>query len=132
MIIYQSTRRQFLEDSERDAIEDVIARAYLDKTKRYAGESEYRAWRHSLMQMADVLRDDDMPASMGIGIEFCIPQTAKRIDFLLSGSTDAGERRLVIVELKQWSSSRISEKDGIVFAQRGGRAESEGPHPSYQ
>ncbi|WP_233198591.1 MULTISPECIES: DUF2075 domain-containing protein [Luteimonas] len=39
---------------------------------------------------------------------------------------------LVIVELKQWSSSRVSEKDGIIVANRGGRSETEGPHPSYQ
>ena len=132
MIVYQSTRRGFLDDIERHPIEDMIAQAYLDKTGRYASDAEYRAWRNSVMQMADVLSDDGMPPSMGIGVELGIPQTAKRIDFVLSGMTEDDRARVVIVELKQWSNSRVSEKDGLIFANRGGHAEIEGAHPCYQ
>lgn len=132
MIVYQSTKKQFLEDSEKHAIEDVINRAFVEKTKRYATDAEYRAWQNSLMRMAEVLHDEELPDSMGVGIEFGIPQTAKRIDFILSGESDDREPRVVIVELKQWSSSRISDRDGLVFANRGGYAEREGTHPCYQ
>lgn len=132
MIVYQSTRQRFLEEVERQPIEDVIAAAYLERTGRYAPEGEYRAWRNSVMQMADVLADDGMPDSMGVGIELGIPQTAKRIDFVLSGKTDHGDSRVIIVELKQWSNSRISDKDGLIYANRGGHAEVEGAHPCYQ
>lgn len=51
---------------------------------------------------------------------------------ILSGKSASNEPRLIIVELKQWSTSQLSEKDGIVIANRGGRAVVEGPHPSYQ
>ncbi|PNS09051.1 DUF2075 domain-containing protein [Solilutibacter silvestris] len=132
MIVYQSTREKFLEDNENRAIEDIIASAFLTNTGRYAPQAEYRAWQHSLTQMAEVLRDDSLPDTMGVGVEFGIPQTGKRIDFILSGESEDGQPRVVIVELKQWSTSRISEKDGIVIAQRGGRSEREGTHPSYQ
>lgn len=132
MIVYQSTRAAFLHDSERQAIEDIIATAFIQKTGRYAPDNEFRAWRHSLTQMADVLSDDSLPADMGVGIEFGIPQTAKRIDFILSGLGEAEEPRAIIVELKQWSSSAVTDKDGIIRAQRGGPTETEGPHPSYQ
>jgi uncharacterized protein len=132
MIIYQSTKREFLRDSDDRNIEDVVASAYVHRTGRYAADGEFRAWRESLKHMAKVLRDDGIPADVGVGIEFGIPQTSKRIDFILSGLSDDGESRMVIVELKQWSSSRISDKDGIIVARRGGTAEVEGPHPSYQ
>lgn len=132
MIVYQSTRAAFLQDSEQQAIEDIISTAFLQKTGRYAPESEFRAWRHSLTQMADVLSDESLPGDMGVGIEFGIPQTAKRIDFILSGLDEANEPRAIIVELKQWSTSAVTDKDGIVRAQRGGPTETEGPHPSYQ
>lgn len=132
MIVYHSTRERFLEDNDRHAIEDLIASEYLRKTGRYAPDGEYRAWQQSLMQMADVLADDAMPASMGVGVELGIPQTAKRIDFVLSGAAEDGTARVVIVELKQWSSSRVSERDGLIYANRGGRAEIEGTHPCYQ
>lgn len=132
MIVYQSTRQRFLEDNDKHAIEELIAAQYLRKTGRYAPDGEYRAWQHSLMQMAEVLADDAMPASMGVGVELGIPQTAKRIDFVLSGTTEHGEARVVIIELKQWSHSRVSDRDGLIYANRGGRAEVEGAHPCYQ
>ncbi|ANB19505.1 DUF2075 domain-containing protein [Dokdonella koreensis] len=132
MIVYQATKSQFLEDADKRAIEHVIASEYLKKTNRYAPDAEIRAWRASLGQMADVLADPDLADDMGVGIEFGIPQTSKRVDFILSGRSDDGRPHVVIIELKQWSESRLTDKDGIVIARRGGRAETEGPHPSYQ
>jgi len=132
LIVYQSTKERFLDDNENRAIEEVIASAFLQCTGRYAPQAEFRAWQHSLMRMADVLRDEELPASMGVGVEFGIPQTAKRIDFILSGESENREPRVVIVELKQWSTSRVSDKDGLIFANRGGYAETEGTHPCYQ
>lgn len=132
MIIYQGTKSGFLHDNDNRDIEDVIARAYLKATGSYVTQPVIRSWRESLGQMAKVLRDDGMPDDMGVGIEYGIPQTAKRIDFILSGR-DADDRpRLIVVELKQWSSSKLSDKDGIVIANRGGIRESEGAHPCYQ
>jgi len=81
--------------------------------------------------MARVLRDAGIPDDIGVGVKFGIPQTSKRIDFILSGQAADGTPHLVIVELKQWSSSR-RDKDGVIVANRGGRAKVEGPHPSYQ
>lgn len=132
VIVYHSTRQHFLKDNDNHAIEELIAKEYLRKTGRYAPDGEYRAWQQSLMQMAEVLADDAMPTSMGVGVELGIPQTAKRIDFVLSGTAEDGTARVVIIELKQWSSSRVSDHDGLIYANRGGRAEIEGAHPCYQ
>ena len=132
MIVYQATKRQFLHDSDHRDIEDVVNAAFVQKTGRYATQGEFRAWASSLREMARVLRDEQIPDDIGIGIEFGIPQTGKRIDFILSGRSADDVPHVVIVELKQWSASRISEKDGIIVANRGGRSETEGPHPSYQ
>lgn len=132
MIVYQATKERFLHDNDHAQIEDLVERSFVQKTGRYASQGEFRAWRNSLAAMARVLRDRDIPDDTGVGIEFGIAQTAKRIDFVLSGATNDDKPHLVIVELKQWSNSRISEKDGIIVANRGGRAEIEGAHPSYQ
>lgn len=132
MIVYHATKTTFLDDNDNRNIEDVIAAAYVQKTGRYAAHSEFKSWKASLQEMARVLRDKQIPDDVGVGIEFGIPQTAKRIDFILSGLSSEGTPHAIIVELKQWSSSRISEKDGIIIAQRGGAHETEGAHPSYQ
>ncbi|MEB2188011.1 DUF2075 domain-containing protein [Xanthomonas campestris pv. campestris] len=132
MIVYQSTRTDFLRESEEQAIEHVVAQAFLQKTGRYAPDAEFRAWRNSLLQMVEVLSDEELPEDMGVGIEFGIPFSAKRIDFILSGLAADSGPRAIIVELKQWSESKPTDKDGIIIANRGGRIESEGIHPSYQ
>ncbi|MGN7726064.1 DNA/RNA helicase domain-containing protein [Luteimonas sp. 22616] len=132
MIIYQGTRSGFLHDTDNRDIEDVVSQAYLATTGKYVPHAEIRAWRESLGQMAKVLRDEEMPDDMGVGIEYGIPQTSKRIDFILSGRGADDRPHLIVVELKQWSSSKLSDKDGIVIAQRGGVREREGAHPCYQ
>ena len=63
-----------------------------------------------------------IPDDMGVALEYTVPQTSKRIDVLLTGEDEAGLPKLVIIELKQWSEARFSEKDGIVWARRGGKA----------
>lgn len=132
MIVYQADKTKFLDDHDNRDIESVIAAKYLQRTGRYSTEAEYRSWKNSLGEMAKVLRDPGIPDNIGVGVEFGIPQTSKRIDFILSGRTDEGPK-LIIVELKQWSEAKLSPKDGLVIARRGGHApESEGTHPCYQ
>lgn len=132
MIVYKATKSDFVRETDERGIEYQIAAAYLRKTGRYAPDAEVRAWRNSLGHMADVLRDDGIPSDAGVAIEFGIPQTSKRIDFLLSGRDQDDQPKLILIELKQWSKSTLSTKDGIVIANRGGHSETEGPHPSYQ
>ncbi len=133
MIIYQASKSQFLHHALRDDIEDVVSRHYRSATGHGVSPSEMQAWKHSLLEMAKVLGDEEIPDDAGIAIEYQLPQSSKRIDFVIAGEDAAARTKVIIVELKQWSESRRSEKDAIVWARRGGRAsEREGPHPSYQ
>jgi DUF2075 family protein len=132
VIVYQATKHKFLDDNDNRNIEDVINAAYVQKTGRYATDAEFKSWAASLREMSRVLRDPQIPDDIGVGVEFGIPQTAKRIDFILSGIDETGTPHVVIVELKQWSSAKLSDRDGLIVANRGGHTETEGPHPSYQ
>ena len=133
MIVYQASKSQFLHHALRDDIEDIVSRQFRSVMGHRAGPSEIQAWKHSLLEMAKVLQDEEIPADAGVAIEYQLPQSSKRIDFVITGEDAAARTKVVIVELKQWSESRRSEKDAIVWARRGGRAgETEGPHPSYQ
>jgi uncharacterized protein len=133
MIIYQASKSEFLQHALHDDIEDVMSRHFLSATGHGVGPSEVRSWKNSLMEMAKVLNDDEIPADAGIAIEYQLPLQNKRIDFVITGEDAAARAKVVIVELKQWSESRRSDKDAIVWARRGGRTgETEGPHPSYQ
>ncbi|MDT3678655.1 MAG: DUF2075 domain-containing protein [Burkholderiaceae bacterium] len=133
MIVYQADKSQFLHHALRDDIEEIVSRQFLDRMGHRAGPSEIQAWKHSLLEMAKVLQDEEIPSDAGVAIEYQLPQSSKRIDFVITGEDAAARTKVVIVELKQWSQSRRSEKDAVLWARRGGRAgETEGLHPSYQ
>jgi DUF2075 family protein len=133
LIVYQSNKSQFLHHALREDIEDVVSAHFRSATGQHAALAEVRAWKHSLLEMAKVLQDEEIPNDAGVAIEYQLPQSSKRIDFLITGQDAADRSKLIIIELKQWSSSRRSDKDAIVWARRGGHTgEREGPHPSYQ
>lgn len=133
LIIYQASKSKFLHHALRDDIEDIVSRHYRAATGHGTGPSEIQAWKYSLLEMAKVLQDEEIPDDAGVAIEYQLPQTSKRIDFVIVGEDGEARAKVIIVERKQWSESRRSEKDAIVWARRGGRAgEQEGPHPSYQ
>ena len=133
MIVYQATKSQFLHHALRDDIEDIVSRQFRSTMGYGVAQAEIQAWKHSLLEMAKVLQDEEIPAEAGVAIEYQLPQSSKRVDFMITGEDASGRTKVVIVELKQWSQSRRSEKDAIVWARRGGRVgETEGTHPSYQ
>ncbi|MGB9150016.1 MAG: DUF2075 domain-containing protein, partial [Burkholderiales bacterium] len=133
MIIYQANKNKFLDDSFKRNIEEVITASYFERTGGNVAANEIRSWKESLQYMAKVLNDEDIPGDSGVAIEYKIPQTSKRVDFILSGQGADNSANVIIVELKQWSEATITSKDGVVITRRGGKGdESEGPHPSYQ
>lgn len=131
MIIYRSTKDGFLNDTFGYDIEAVVLGAYQARTGHRVSKAEVRAWKESLLAMAKVLRHESIPDDCGVAIEYVIPQTAKRIDLLLSGVDGHDRSTLVIVELKQWESAAPTSKDGVVRTRFAG-GESETSHPSYQ
>ena len=131
MIVYAATKQQFLKDNDNDDIEDVILRHFKEATGKTVGASEIRSWQGSLTYMAKVLRDEGLPENAGLAIELHIPQSSKRIDFLLTGHDEYQAKSAVLIELKQWSKATATGKDAIVrTAMGGGMVET--IHPSYQ
>ena len=127
VIVYQASKRQFIHDTFQDSIEFKLSEQYLRTTGRQPAPAEFKSWENSLFRIGKVLRDEAIPDDMGVALAYTVPQTSKRIDVLLTGEDEAGAPKLVIIELKQWSEARFSEKDGIVWARRGGKAgETEG------
>jgi DUF2075 family protein len=131
VIVYAATKQQFLKDNDNDDIEDVILRHYKEATGKTVGRSEIRSWQGSLTYMAKVLRDEGLPSDAGLAIELHIPQSSKRIDFLLTGRDENQAKKAVLIELKQWSKATATTKDAIVKTALGGGLV-ETIHPSYQ
>lgn len=131
MIIYQASKSKFLDDAFRSDIQDVISRTYTEKTGHNVSASVVRSWKESLLYVAKVLNDDEIPDGSGVAIEYNIPSTSKRVDFILTGRGPDNSANVIIIELKQWSEAKRTEKDAIVVTRLSG-AEQEVSHPSYQ
>ena len=131
MIVYQESKAGFLRDAFTRDIEEVILAAFRQRTGRSVARSEVRSWKESLIAVAKVVNDASVPDDAGVGIEYGIPQTSKRIDFILSGKDSDDRDQVVIVELKQWAAATKTDRDGIVRTRFAG-GEVDTSHPSYQ
>ncbi|MEO8174151.1 MAG: DNA/RNA helicase domain-containing protein [Sediminibacterium sp.] len=131
MIVYHANKSRFLDDVLTNNVDEIVLTFVKKKLNKGVSPSEIRSWRESLAYMDRVLQDPAIPEDCGIAIEYQIPQTGKRIDFILTGQGENKNDCAVIIELKQWSEADLTAKDGIVVTYVGGRL-GEHPHPSYQ
>jgi DUF2075 family protein len=131
VIVYSSTKAKFQEDVMTNDIGNIIYDAYKYATDRKTGQSEINSWINSLQYMDRVLTDDDIPSDAGVAIEYHIPQSSKRIDFILTGKDKQDRESAILIELKQWQHATLTTKDAIVST-RFQYGETETPHPSYQ
>ena len=132
MIVYDGLKTDFLSSCEKDSIAMEIEENILAKLGKHTPKAEFRSWENSLNYMYKVLNDDEIPSEAGVAIEFNIPQTSKRVDFMISGYGDKDVPGMVIVELKQWDSlTEVQGTDALVETYVGG-GNHRVVHPSYQ
>ena len=131
MLVYVSSKAEFIDDVRSNIIDEKIHESFQRHLGRHVGQQEVSSWRNSMMYMSHVLADEAIPLDAGVAIEYTIPQSNKRIDFILTGRGDNKQDTAIIVELKQWESVKTTKLDGIVVTFIG-RAEREMTHPSYQ
>ncbi len=131
MIVYSANKTQFLDDVLTNDIENIVLKNVKRKLNRGVGVAEIRSWASSLVYMDRIMQDNNIPDDCGIAIEYQIPQTGKRIDFIISGQNENNNDAVILIELKQWSEAKLTAKDSIVETYVGGRI-GEHTHPSYQ
>ncbi len=131
MIVYKATKKQFLDDVYNACIEDIISESVERQLFKKVGESEFNSWANSLPQVELILRDEEIPDDAGVAIEYTIPRTQNRIDFIITGQDESGRDNVILIELKQWSAIELTAKDAMVRTRfKGGTQET--VHPSYQ
>lgn len=132
MIIYNALKSDFMNSVAEDTLAKQIETNIYEKMGRHTPKSEFESWRNSLTRMYMVMNDPEIPDDTGVAIEYNIPQTAKRVDFIISGYAADGTPNIIIVELKQWSElNKVDHTDSLVETFTGG-AERKVVHPSYQ
>lgn len=132
MIVYQNTAKGFKEDVDANQIQERLVESILKAFNgKRIGKAEQESWRNSLGFMERILRRSEVADDCGILLEYTLPATYKRIDFIITGQNDAGSENFIIIELKQWQTAESTNRDGIVKTFLGGKVR-ETTHPSYQ
>lgn len=133
MLVYEGVKSGFINDVDLGIIADKIRNKYIEIIKKKPNAPEFNSWKNSMQYMRGVLSDIDIPNNTGIAIEYNIPPTGCRIDFMMSGYSK-NKSNVVIVELKQWDKAiEVKDMNGIykVNTFTGGGLRDVN-HPSYQ
>ena len=102
MLIYAGTKSDFMIDIEHDSLETKLYENIKLKMNRTT-DYELNALAEFIKRNVYYIENDsDIPEDAGVAIEYNIPQTSKRVDFLISGYGLNEKGNVVIVELKQW------------------------------
>ena len=133
MIVYNATKTKFNDDVNLNQISDIILRNLREKHISGGQAAEFHSWQNSLHFMRSVIDDPEIPGDADIAIEYQIPRTSKRVDFMIAGADKDDRSNVVVVELKQWD--KAEKVDDIM--QHSVRAFTGGAyrivnHPSYQ
>lgn len=130
MIIYQATKKEFINDCKNRRIADAVKREY-EKNIGKANKAEVIAWENSLTCMATVIDCELIDNNTTICAEYRLPNCGSRIDFIIAGQDENSNDNVVIVELKQWQRAEVDEDKKLVNTFVGG-ASRYVAHPSYQ
>lgn len=107
MIVYNASKRLFVEDVRCGYIADKILAQIRAKGLCAGQDREFESWHNSMQFMRNVVDDPAIDDEVEIAIEYNIPQTSKRVDFIILGADDNGSDNVVIVELKQWTKAEV-------------------------
>ena len=130
MIIFSCLKKEFDLYVKKGIISNQVYDAYKEKMGKKSQLNQIKAWAHSLPEMMPIL--SDLPENVGIAIEFNIPLTSKRVDFVVSGYDANHKPVLLLFELKQWQNAMDVKNQDAVVKTIFSNKEQKSLHPSYQ
>jgi DUF2075 family protein len=131
MLVYTGSIDKFSQDVDNGVIADIVKQELAKRNIINNNVSEFRSWDNSLLHMKSVLDDSMFDRDIRVAIEYQIPTTSKRVDFIISGKDENNKNNVVIVELKQWEKAEKTSREDLVTTYLAG-AQRAVTHPSYQ
>jgi uncharacterized protein len=130
MRLYSGTSGQFVEDTVLNQVAGKLRNAFFSHYRFNPSPAEINSWQNSLRAMALVLQHGDL-MDHGVMLEYQLPMTSRRLDFMVTGKGQDSADNAVIVELKQWHGCEPADGENEVVTVIGG-ARREVLHPSAQ
>ena len=132
MILYSSNITNFIDDVYNNKIIQILMNSKKKELYKGTTNSEKLSWENSLKYMADVLIMSNIPKDCSVALEYNLPMTSSRIDFMLFGYDSNHTKRALIFELKQWSKVNRIHDSEILIETFVGNGLKKVVHPSYQ
>ena len=99
MIIYKSVASEFDLDVRYNKITDKLEQEFKRILGRGVSDSESRSFTNSLSRMNDILINENLvKKDCGILIEYQLPSSSMRLDFMITGRDKFNNKNAVIVE----------------------------------
>ncbi len=131
MIIYRNTVENFNKDVFSGLIANKLENLFLMLNIGKESQGEYRSWNNSLEVVSSVLKYSDVDPNIEVAVEYQIPLTSKRVDFLISGLDKDNQATILAIELKQWDKAEVTNLENCVKTYVNGQ-NGVHPHPSQQ
>ncbi|MBK8983156.1 MAG: DUF2075 domain-containing protein [Ignavibacteria bacterium] len=129
MIVYKNSSKGFINDVDKNIISDKIKNSVLENFLwEKVNKKEEMSWINSMQFIGKVIKNAQIADDCGILIEYNLPSTSKRVDFIITGKDESDRSGFIIIELKQWLEAKSTKKDGLVYTDYFGNT----LHPSYQ
>jgi DUF2075 family protein len=131
MLVYSGTKKSFSTDIRDGNIAKIIDDKLSSLGINQGGLSQFTSWQNSLPQMYFILDDKEISDDIEVSIEYQIPLTSRRVDFLIAGSNEQNKDHVMIIELKQWQKAKKISREFLVETFTGG-SNRVVVHPSQQ
>ncbi len=132
MIVYSGTKAQFNNDVVNNCIAQKVKSFFEQNLGVHNNNlSEFHSWEQSLKKMNEIMNRTNSDRDVKVAIEFQVPMTSKRVDFLITGRDEHNQDNVVVIELKQWEKAEKTSFENIVKTFTGGSNKIVA-HPSYQ
>ena len=132
MIIYRGSTTQFDYDVRYNKIADILEQEFIRVLGRGVSPAERRSFQNSLSKINEVLINEGLNSvDCGVLLEYHLPQSSMRLDFMITGKDKFLNANAVIVELKQWDHVEESNTERQVVTYTGGDFR-EVNHPAVQ
>jgi DUF2075 family protein len=130
MELYKGDAASFIEEATRNKIASDLTEAYFNYFGFMPEQNEQRSWRNSLRALKDVFADAGL-SNQGVSLEYLLPFCSRRLDCMVTGRDEANAPEALIIELKQWESTKPCVDENEVLTYLNGE-ETQVPHPSVQ
>ena len=85
MIIYHNSVANFHKDVFAGVIAKKLEDLFIEFKIGKESQGEYRSWNNSLEVVSSTLKYSNVNEDLKVAIEYQIPLTSKRVDFLIGG-----------------------------------------------